>query len=141
MKSNITHRLFAGLLILSGIALHAQTTEAPKARGSYSFDAEGDTTGFGPVLSYTASPNFNFTLSHSAFSYDADDVKGSRSARLDFIFGSRSSLELTQPAPDSVRATLLIPASEAPMHHSTCNRPARIPPFAISPPTRTVRSA
>ncbi len=62
-------------------------------------------------------------------------------ARLDFIFGSRSSLELTQPAPDSVRATLLIPASEAPMHHSTCNRPARIPPFAISPPTRTVRSA
>jgi hypothetical protein len=83
MKNELLHTFtkLASLLLVAAFAINAnaQTGLKQESRSDFSLGVEGGTTGFGPVLMYTASPKLNFALSYGLLSFDGDNVKGDKS--------------------------------------------------------------
>lgn len=81
IKSLHTFARTASFLLIGILATntYAQTESKHESRSGLALGAEGGTTGFGPVLLYTASPQVSFGLSYGVLSFDYNDVKGYKS--------------------------------------------------------------
>jgi hypothetical protein len=80
-KSLHTSARLASLLLVSVFATntYAQTGSQQDSRSGLALGLEGGTTGFGPALIYTASPEVSFGLSYGILSFDYNNAKGYKS--------------------------------------------------------------
>ena len=83
MKNKLLHHTacIASLLLVTVFATNTNAQTVPKAetRSGFALGVEGGTTGLGPVLIYTASPQVSFALSYGVLGYDYNNVKGYKS--------------------------------------------------------------